>query len=212
MSHTMNNCARVLLGFLVVYSGFTIAGVAPEALETNSNSELYVSDAAYFDAKGPQTVIFVPGFIFNKESWYRIAKPLQKRGVASLALSGNTVEHVRAGIQQLRDRGFNKITLVGGSSGAASVLNIMNEDVEGVNKIVTLSAVRGNPVMSTDVEKLFVVSKEEKSYSKVNAFYEGSSQPKTLKVFDGSKHAQFLFFSQHKDAVSDLIMTFILQK
>lgn len=184
----------------------------PEMITTNVDSDLYVSDAAYFHAEGKRAAVLVPGFIFNKESWFRLAKPLQKLGVASLALNAKTVDSVNAAIKLLKEKGFKEIILVGGSSGAAAVLKIMSKEVAGVTKVVTLSAVRGNPIADKNVKKLFIVSKDEKSYAKVNGFHEESAEPKTLKVFEGSKHAQFLFFSKHKKELMKILTDFIVDK
>lgn len=184
----------------------------PEIITTNSDSDLYISDAAYFHADSVRAVLLVPGFIFNKESWFRLAKPLQAKGVASLSLSAKTVESVSAGIKFLKDKGHKEIILVGGSSGAAAILNTLTKEVDGVTRVATLSAVRGGPLASSKIEKLFIVSKDEKSYSKVNGFYNDSSEPKSLKVFDGKKHAQFLFFSEHNAELMKILMDFILKE
>jgi len=184
----------------------------PEAITTNVDSGLYISDAAYFHAEGKRAAVLVPGFIFNKESWFRLAKPLQKLGVASLTLNAKSVDSVNAAIKLLKEKGFKEIILVGGSSGAAAVLKTMSKEVAGVTKVVTLSAVRGNPIADKNVDKLFIVSKGEKSYTKVNDFYNESSEPKTLKVFEGNKHAQFLFFSEHKKELMKVLTNFIVYK
>ncbi len=215
----MKPLVRVLLSTVFVFALAQVntvyagpKGPKPEIITTNSDSDLYISDAAYFHAEGARAVVLVPGFIFNKESWFRLAKPLQKKGVASLALSAKTVKSVVAGIELLKSKGYKEIVLVGGSSGAAAVLQAMKDEVSGVVKVATLSAVRGNPIADKGVEKLFIVSKDEKSYAKVNGFYDGSSEPKSLKVFPGKKHAQFLFFSEHKKELMNLLLDFIVNE
>jgi pimeloyl-ACP methyl ester carboxylesterase len=187
-------------------------GLDKKDVVTGPDSGFYLSDATYFHADGIQAVVFVPGFIFNKESWFKLAKPLQKHGVASVSLSGKTVENVKAGIQLLKEKGFKEIVLVGGSSGAAAILQALSSRVEGVTKVVTLSAVRGNPIADKSIKKLFVVSKGEKSFTKVQGFYNASSEPKSLKVFEGKKHAQFLLFSQHKKELTNIMKEFILNE
>jgi hypothetical protein len=187
-------------------------GKKPEIIVTNSDSELYVSDAAFFPSDSQQAVVFVPGFIFNKESWFNLAKSLQKKGVASLSISGKSVPNVTAGIHFLRDKGFKEICLVGGSSGAAAILNTISSKVESVTKVVILSPVRGTPLSDKNIKKLFIVSEDEKLFQTVQKFYDGSSEPKSIKIFEGKKHAQFLFYSPHKDEVTQLIVNFIVEE
>ena len=211
---------RKLLGLLSILSLLSTPASAdkiksaPEFLETNSGDYLYMSDAAYFPAEGDKAVIWVPGFIFNKESWFKMAKTLQGEGVASLAVSGKTANHVRSAVQQLARRGHLDIVLVGGSSGAAAVLNAMEQvtSMSGVSGVVMLSAVRGNPIDDSPVRKLFIVSKDEKSMTKVQALYDGSQEPKELVVLDGKAHAQFMLFGKDKAKVTNLIKDFILQQ
>lgn len=181
----------------------------PEILITNSESELYVSDAAFFPANSKQAVVFVPGFIFNKESWFKLAKSFQEKGIASLSISGKSVPNVQAAIKLLKEKGFQEICLIGGSSGAAAILSVLETEVKGVTTAITLSAVRGTPITDDKIKKLFVVSKEEKSFNTVQKLFADSAEPKSLKVFEGAKHAQFLFFSPNKEELTQIIIDFI---
>jgi len=210
---------------LVIISLFflSIVGLSPTVFAktkthvdiiTAPDNDFYVSDAAYFkgeSGKEKQAIIFVPGFIFNKESWFSLAKKMQQKGVSSLSINAKNVAAVKASILYLKDKGYQKISLVGGSSGAAAVLMAMKDVEPLVTKVITLSAVRGNALQSTKVDKLFIVSKGEKSLSKVSSFYAESSEPKQLKVFPGKKHAQFLLKSQHKDELTKLMVEFLLK-
>jgi len=207
-----------IFSFAVLVLGLIAGGAAagekhadPELLETGTSSLLYMSDAVYYPADGDRAVVWVPGFIFNKESWAQQAKALQEKGVASLAISGKTEEHVREALREARRRGHSDIILVGGSSGAAAVLNTMERVVatDFVTGVVTLSAVRGNPLDSRSVRKLFIVSEDEKSFSKVQALHQGSAEPKELLTVPGSAHAQFLFFGPDKDMVSAKLFDFL---
>lgn len=195
-----------------VASSAKATGRKPEIIITGSDSEFYVSDAAFFPSDSQKAVVFVPGFIFNKESWFKLCKSLQNKEVASLSISGKSIPHVKAGIAFLKNKGFKDIILVGGSSGAAAILNSLNSKIEGVTRVATLSAVRGTPITDKTIKKLFIVSKNEKSFQTVQKFYDDSTQPKSLKVFEGSKHAQFLFFSPHKDEITKLLIDFIVKE
>ena len=188
----------------------------PELLNTPVDDDLYVSDAAYFPATGKRAVVWVPGYIFSKESWFEMAKSLQADGVASMAISGNSVKNVRSALQQLARRGHKDFILVGGSRGAEAVLNMVNRvfTTSFVTGVVTLSAVGGSPIddfnRSVPFRKLFIVSEQEKHMGTVQALYDDSKDPKELVVIPGEAHAQFLFYGPEKAKVEALIKNFIL--
>lgn len=201
----------LVLGFWAG-AGFAETAAKPEIIETGLASDLYMSDAIYYPANGTRAVVWVPGYIFNKESWGKMAKVLQKRDVASIAISGKVEKNIRQAIRELVRRGYQDIVLVGGSSGAAAVLNTMEQvtATDVVTGVVLLSPVRGNPMDDQPVRKLFIVSEEERSFATVNALYEGSMAPRELVAIPGSAHAQFLFFGADKEKVTDLIVEFIM--
>ncbi len=216
-----------LLG-IVVFSSFIGVGYAskhivsstltkgPELLNTSVDDELYISDAAYFPAKGKRAVVWVPGFIFNKESWFKMAKSLQAEGIASMAISGNSVNNVRSALQQLARRGHKDFILVGGSRGAKAVLNMVDRvfTTTFVTGVVTISAVGGNPIddfnRSVPLRKLFIVSENEKHMDTVQGLYDESMEPKKLIVIPGKAHAQFLFYGPDKARVEASIKNFIM--
>jgi pimeloyl-ACP methyl ester carboxylesterase len=193
------------------FASFAADVAPPENLVTNADSDLYMSDATYFPAQGAKAVVLVPGFIFNKESWFPLAKTLQEKGIASLAISGKSPNHVRHAIQQLARRGHLEVILVGASSGGEAVLNAMEQvtSVAGVRKVVLLSPVRGNPLDDSEAEKLFIASSDEKAMANVQRLFDGSLEPKSLYPVEGKAHAQFLLFGENKDKVSSMIIEFI---
>lgn len=182
-----------------------------ETLETGTDSAFYMSDAAYYPAGGDKAVVLVPGFIFNKESWKKLAVALQAEEVASVAISAKSENQIRRAIQELTRRGHGDIVLIGGSSGAAAILNTMEQVVstDTVSGVVLLSPVRGNPMDDQPVDKLFIVSEGEKSFEKVQALHAGSMEPKTLVTLPGKAHAQFLFFGPDKARVETAIVEFV---
>jgi pimeloyl-ACP methyl ester carboxylesterase len=185
----------------------------PEALETGVDSAFYMSDAAYYPADGEKAVVFVPGFIFNKESWKKMATKLQSQGIASVAISTKSENPIRRAIQELTRRGHSNVVLVGGSSGAAAILNTMEQvtATDVVTGVVLMSPVRGNPMDDQPIGKLFIVSEGEKSFEKVQALHDGSSEPKTIMTFPGKAHAQFLLFGPDKADVEAEIVKFIIE-
>ena len=211
-------CSFIGVGYASKQIASNTLTKGPELLNTGVDDELYVSDAAYFPTNGKRAVVWVPGFIFNKESWFEMAKSLQAEGVASMAISGKSINNIRSALQQLARRGHKDFILVGGSRGAQAILNMVDQvfTTSFVSGVVTLSAVGGNPIddfnRSVPLRKLFIVSEKEKHMGTVQALYDESMDPKELVVIPGEAHAQFLFFGPDKAKVEALIKNFILHK
>jgi hypothetical protein len=170
------------------------------------------NSAAYFEGKSGQVVIFVPGAVFNKESWFFLAERLQQLDVASLSLDGKTLYDVLSAVKVMKGKGFKDICLVGGSMGGAAILSALEEKTdESINKVIVLAPSGGSPIKSEKIKKLFVVAKADRlgMYRDVKRLYEGSSDPKRIVEFEGSEHAQHLFKGAHKEELSRLIIEFI---
>ena len=159
-------------------------------IKTESGSE---SAAAYFSGGKDQVVIFVPGAIFNKESWYFLAARLQKMDIASLSLDGKTPDVVLSSIKYLKEKGFKTIDLVGGSMGGAAVLNALDRQTDSnINKVIALAPAGGEPVKSGKIKKLFIVARHDSLglYPYVKKLYENSPNPKKFVSIEGTAHAQ----------------------
>ncbi len=172
-------------------------------------------DAALFMSEGVQIVIFVPGAVFDKESWYFLAQRFHELNVASLALDGKTERDVLAAVEAAKKRGFRKVILVGGSMGGAAVLEALDASQDGcLAKAILLAPAGGTPIKSERIDKLFVVAKEDRLglYAPVKALYEQSSEPKRFAAIDGDAHAQHLFKTSARARVADLIVQFVLSE
>jgi len=78
-----------------------------------------------------------------------------------------------------------------------------------IKKVVLLAPAGGSPIASKAVNKLFVVSKEERLFASVNEIYNESSQPKELKIYPGSFHAQHMFKAEYSNELTNLIIDFL---
>lgn len=209
-------CAKLLKPLIAMFIAIAASSSAQEAevFETGTESAFYMSDAVYYPAAGGTAVVFVPGFIFNKESWKKLAVKLQQQDIASVAISAKSENPIRRAIQELVRRGHSKVVLIGGSSGAAAILNTMEQvtATDVVSGVVLMSPVRGNPMDDQPIEKLFIVSEGEKSYDKVQALHSGSAEPKSLLAIPGKAHAQFLLFGPDKAQVEAAIVDFVMMR
>ena len=71
------------------------------------------TEVAFFPAKSERAVIFAPGAMFSKESWYFLAERFQQLGISSLALdSGSTADLLNA-IAYLKKRESKRSPLSG---------------------------------------------------------------------------------------------------
>lgn len=201
-----------ILGVGLVYASNESASKPDYDVVTIETDKANASPAAYFHGKNGQAVIFVPGAVFNKESWFFLAERLQQKDVAALSLDGKTPDDVLSAIRFLKEKGFDKIGLVGGSMGGAAVLDALHiESDPAIDKVIALAPAGGNPVDSKTIDKLFIVARDDSLglYPEVKKLYESSVDPKKFVEFEGSAHAQHLFNSTHKEELSRLMIDFI---
>ena len=179
-------------------------------------------EASFFEGDQDLVVIFAHGAVFNKESWYFMAESLQKEGISSLSLDfrgygnskkGNTSKlslDILGAIDYLKEKGFRKIAIVGGSMGGAAILNALDIKTDAViEKVVLLAPAGGVGIASKSIKKLIVVSKDERLFTHVNTIYNESTQPKEMKVYPGSFHAQHMFKAEYSDELTNLIIDFL---
>ncbi len=94
--------------------------------------------------------------------------------------------------------------------GGAAVLDALEIKTDNtIKKVILLAPAGGSAIQNKSINKLFVVSKNEGLFSRVNSIYNDSTQPKKLKVFSGSSHAQHLFKSKNSDELSNLLIDFL---
>ncbi len=169
------------------------------------------TEVAYFKGTGKQAIVFVPGSRYQKDSWYFLADRFQQLGIASLALDGSSISN---SIDFLKQKGYNEITLIGGSMGGEAVLSYVEKsDEESINKIVVLAPYGGNPIKNDKISKLFVVATKDMHdlHSDIVTLHDESAEPKMLKVYESRAHAQELFMGKDKEDVINLILKFVSQ-
>jgi len=191
-----------------------------ELVKFNTEDEGII-EAAFFPAKSKKVIIFAHGAIFNKESWYFMAKKFQEENIAGLSIDfrgyGNSIAgstdkklyDILGAITYLRNRGFEEINIIGGSMGGAAALGALLFTKVTINKVVLMAPAGGSPVRSEKTDKLFIISKDEGLYTRVKSIYDNSSKPKNIKIFQGSSHAQHLFNSEYANEVENLIIEFV---
>jgi alpha-beta hydrolase superfamily lysophospholipase len=180
--------------------------------------------AAFFNAGNEKAVIFAHGAIFNKESWYFLAKKFQENGVSALSIdfrgygkskggeSSQKYFDILGAVDYLVQQGYKEINLVGGSMGGAAVLTALSKKTVPLISNVILLSPAGGPVLTSEtIHKLFIVSKKEGLYDRVINIYRQSVDPKILKTFDGSAHAQHMFKEDYSKELAQLILDTIVE-
>lgn len=182
-------------------------------------------EGSFFEGMEERALVFAHGKAFNKESWYPLAERFQEEGYASLAIDFRGYGNSRAGesseiyhdvlgaIDFLVKKGVGHIALIGGSMGGAAILDALSY-ISGpeVDKVILLSPAGGKAIRSRTIRKLFVVSEGEGFYAAVQSAYGLSAEPKVLKVYPGSSHAQHLLKSEHGRDLIDLMVRFLREK
>ena len=181
-----------------------------------------VIEGSFFEGKKARAVVFAHGAVFSKEGWYPLAERLQKQGIASVAIdfrgygnskpgkSSELYYDILGAVDFLEKKGFEHIALVGGSMGGSAILRALGHKVDSrIDKVVLLAPAGGEVIKSHTIKKLFVVAEKDRFYSRVHTLYTASSEPKELKVYPGSAHAQHIFKTESGADLTNLIIYFL---
>ena len=180
-------------------------------------------EATLFPSDSRKIIIYAHGAVFNKESWYFLAEEFQKQGIAGLSIdfrgygnskSGKTNDKyydILGAINYAKINGYNDINIIGGSMGGAAVLSALDQNDNNIAKVVLMAPAGGPAIKSEQINKLFIVSKNEGMVNSVVKIYKASADPKKLKEYSVSSHAQHLFNSEQKNKVKSQIISFIVK-
>jgi pimeloyl-ACP methyl ester carboxylesterase len=182
--------------------------------------------------KGDRGVVLAHGGRFNKESWEKQARVLEKAAFRVLAIDFRGYGQSRgpghadplraplhldvlAAVRYLRTTGAKTVSVVGGSmgAGAAADASIQAEPGE-IDRLVLLAGWADGPPEKIKGRKLFIVARDDANGAgprlpTIRAQYEKTPGPKELIVLDGSAHAQFLFQTDQGERVMREILRFL---
>jgi len=180
-------------------------------------------EGAYFKGGDDLVVIFAHGAVFNKESWYFLNRRLQRQKISSLSIdfrgygnskkgdSGNLSYDLLGAVDYLKGKGFSRIAMVGGSMGGTAVITAIETKMDPtIKKVVLLAPAGGKGIKSESIEKLFIVSEKEGMVTRVKQIYDQSSDPKKIKIFPGSAHAQHMFKEQYAEELIQTMIDFLI--
>ena len=183
--------------------------------------------------EGARGVVLAHGGRFNKESWEKQARVLEKAGFHVLALdfrgygqsrgpgqsdplSAPLHLDVLAAVRYLRKAGATTVSVVGGSMGGGAAADATIEAEPGeIDGLVGLGAAAGDgPPEKIKGRKLFIVARDDANADGprlpgIQKQYEKMPEPKKLLILDGSAHAQFLFQTDQGERVMREILQFL---
>jgi pimeloyl-ACP methyl ester carboxylesterase len=182
---------------------------------------------------GERAVVLAHGGRFNKESWEKQARVLEKAGFRVLAVDFRGYGQskgpgqadiytaplhfdVLAAVRYLRKTGAKSVSVVGGSLGGGAAADATVEAEPGeIDRLVLLAAGELRTPEKLKGRKLFIVSRDDLGPSdiprlpKIREQYEKAPGPKKLVILEGSAHAQFIFSTPQGERLMQEILRFL---
>lgn len=170
---------------------------------------------------GAHGVLLAHGKIFDKDTWRDLPAELVNAGFTALTPNfrgyGNSTgpetddgmaRDVAAGVAYLRENGAETVSVIGASMGAvASARAVSGGLTQDLANLILLSPrIGGEPEKLVAGHVLFVVSEGEDCLQLVSDIHAAAPGEKSLKVFDGDAHAQFIFKGPHEAELTGLIL------
>ena len=164
-------------------------------------------DEALVWGDGDRGVVLSHGSAFDAASWEAQAVPIADLGYSVVAVENTSGDALAAAVDHLRDDvGVDEVVLIGGSSGADSILGLVADRPDVSDGIVLLSPNRVVDGLG-DQPKLFIASEDE-SVADVSTELASSAEGDDNEVvlLPGAAHAQNIFDSEQADAALDAIL------
>lgn len=186
--------------------------------------------------KGDRGVVLAHGGRFNKESWEKQARVLEKAGFRILAIDFRGRGQSRGGaqtqppddgvrfdvlaaIRYLRKTGAKTVSVVGASFGGGAAAEASVEAGPGeIDRLVLLAHSPIDKPEQMKGRKLFILSRDDFSgdnkiprLPKIRDQYERASGPKELVILEGSAHAQFIFETEQGGRLMRELLRFLFE-
>jgi pimeloyl-ACP methyl ester carboxylesterase len=177
--------------------------------------------------KGTHAIVLAHGMKFNKESWRKQAETLAGAGYRALAIDfrgygqstggsksdssqADMYLDVLAAIRYLHAHAVTKVSVIGGSMGGGASAKAATRIKPGeIDKLILLAPVPVDDPEHIQGRKLFICSRGDFLFDRVQKEYAAAHEPKELVVLEGSAHAQNLFATDQADRVMSEILKFL---
>jgi pimeloyl-ACP methyl ester carboxylesterase len=176
-------------------SGGSAGSGKPEKRGT-SGEQVTVGDneRAIVWGEGNRGVVLAHGASYDAGSWEPQGRELGANGVVAVAVEDTTPGSLRSAIDYLKkERGVERVALIGASAGTGPVLQVAGENPEEVSQIILLSGI-GDVSGLGEYPKLFVASEGEEIAERVRRMAdEAPGDQNEALILPGEAHAQAIF-------------------
>jgi alpha-beta hydrolase superfamily lysophospholipase len=176
---------------------------------------------------GGRGVVLAHGAQFDKSSWEKQARVLEKAGFRVLAIDFRGYGQSRGGapsqsryaelyidvlaaVRYLHENGAKTVSVIGGSmgGGAAGAAAVASKPGE-IDRLVLLAPAPIDEPQKLKGRKLFLTSRGDPRADKIREEYEKAPEPKELYILDGSAHAQHIFATEQGERLMREILRFL---
>jgi pimeloyl-ACP methyl ester carboxylesterase len=180
---------------------------------------------------GETAAVFAHMFPNDQQAWWGFASEVAGQGYATLTFDfrgyGETggskdVAHIdrdlSAAVRYLRERGYQRVILVGASMGGTAALKVAARDefeglVVGVVAVSAPQAFQGlvarDDLPNIKAPMLFVASQDDGvAFESLEAFYDTATGPKQQQVYSGNAHGTGLLQGEHAAEFKALLLDF----
>jgi len=158
---------------------------------------------------GRQGVVLAHGASYDAASWEDQARVMADQGIAVAAVEELSAAAVADAAGFLRAEGSTKVTLVGSSAGAASVIEAAGSDPAVADGLVLLSPAGGDLGSVDSVPVLVLYSQDESYADGVESMVAAASGVDVeARALPGDRHGQGIFNGDQADAVVDAIVEY----
>lgn len=163
-------------------------------------------DEALMWGAGDYGVVLAHGAAFDAASWENQATAIADQGATVIAVENIEPEAIAAAVQTLKDSGIADVALVGGSAGADGILQLLSQQPDIADQLITLAVNTEVDGIGTE-PKLFIVSEGDPVAGTSTALAEDAAgEDNRLEVLPGSAHAQNIFDTDQGEVALDLIL------
>jgi alpha/beta superfamily hydrolase len=227
----MTSCC--LLSFAVACADSAVAPeqkFTPVAGEENVyiiSTDSVVLNGRLFGGDSDTVVILTHMRPNDQRAWFDFAEELADEGYAALTFNfrgydtsggdkddGKLDDDLRAAIRYMRDRGMERVYLVGASIGATTALVVAAE--EEVQAVVAISPPAEfeeqdalTAVTNVTEPKLFIASEGDEEALRFTELVGAAGSPKEEETYSGNEHGTALFEGEHAGAVRERVLSFL---
>lgn len=171
--------------------------------------------------EGTYGVILAHGMLFNKESWFPLARKLAARGFVvlsfdfrgygqSVGADGGLADDVLGAFRYLKGQGIARIALLGGSMGARAALEALPRIPRGeLDAVIALSPTGGSDPRQYHGSLLFIATQGEALVGDLQRDLAQAPEPKRLLILPGSAHAQNIFATPQGPELERAVLEFL---